>query len=90
MSFLGQPTDTELKAKIHFSRLVSEVRRGIFSEDKMDLLLTNPAEFLDEYLAHAVPDEDRAEVAGIIQRVIITGFFRSIRRAALAARAEAN
>jgi hypothetical protein len=83
-------TDTELKAKIHFSRLVSEVRRGIFSEDKMDLLLTNPAEFLAEYLNPAVPDGVRGEVAGIIQRVIITGFFRSQRKAGMAEMAEKN
>lgn len=89
MSFTGNMTPTEAAAKKHFVRLVSEVRRGIFSEAKMDLLLTNPDEFLEEYLI-LVDDADRAEVKGIIKRVIITGFFRAQRKAGMAEQAEAN
>lgn len=89
MSFLGQMTDTEALARKHFNKLVAEVKRGIFSADKMDLLLTNPTEFLTEYLV-LVPEDQRAEVAGIIKHVIVTGFFRSISRQAKADKAEGN
>jgi hypothetical protein len=89
MSFTGDMTPTEAAAKRHFVKLVAEVRKGIFSDDKLDLLLTNPDEFLEEYLV-TVDEADRAEVKGIIKRVIITGFFRAQRRAGMAELAEAN
>ena len=89
MSFLGQMTDTEAIAKKRYIKLLEEVRKGIFSDAKFDLLITNFDEFMHEYLCD-LEDAVRAEVIGIIKHVIITGFYRSQNRKALADAAERN
>lgn len=73
------PTSNERAAKHHLEKLIREVQKGVFSIDKMDLLLTNPDEFLDEYLS-AHKESDRNEIRGIIKKTIIAGFFRLMQK----------
>jgi hypothetical protein len=90
MGFQGELTDTEVLAKRHMTKLISELQKGIFSEAKLDLAYTNPDEFLAEYLPAHLEDEVRREVIGIIKHTIITGFFRMTVRRARAEKAEEN
>ena len=73
------PTSNERAAKHHLEKLIREVQKGIFSIDKMDLLLTNPDEFLSEYLS-AHKESALAEIKGIIKKTIIAGFFRLMQK----------
>ncbi|HLP40145.1 MAG TPA: hypothetical protein VK465_01450 [Fibrobacteria bacterium] len=86
----GSITASQAEAKEQLTRLIRDLRRGLFSSDKLDLAYTNPDEFLAEYLPMRIEGEERAEVIGIIKHTIVTGFFRSTVRAALADNAEAN
>lgn len=73
------PTPNERSAKHHLEKLIREVQRSVFSIDKMDLLLTNPDEFLVEYLSNH-KESDLQEIKGIIKKTIISGFFRIMQR----------
>lgn len=87
MSYQGQQTPTEVLAGKILTRLIGELQRGTFSEAKLSLAFTNPDEFLEEQMGR-VPDEERAEVKGIIKQTIITGFFRTMSKRGKAGRAE--
>ncbi len=91
MSFQdGQVTATQAEAKEQLTRLIRDLRRGMFSEDKLDLAYTSPDEFLAEYLPARLQGEELREIIGIIRHTIVTGFFRSTVRAARADQAESN
>lgn len=89
MSFQGEMTDLEKTVKKHYLKLLDEVRRGVFSDAKFDLLITNPDEFFAEYLPN-LEDEERREVVAMIKHIIMTGFWRSNRKKAMADAAERN
>lgn len=86
----GNPTRSQTEAKMQLERLIRDLQKGLFSEDKLDLAYTNPDEFLDEYLPARLQDEERREVIGIIKHTIVTGFFRTTVRRAKADNAENN
>jgi hypothetical protein len=86
----GKISRSQAEAKIQMERLIRDLQKGLFSEDKLDLAYTNPDEFLAEYLPTRIPEEERVEVVGVMKHTIITGFFRMTVRRSRAENAESN
>lgn len=66
-----------MTADEHLKKLIQEIRKGIFSEEKNAQMIASPNMFLEQYLSN---EPDFAEMLGEIKNMIVSGFFRELQK----------